>query len=121
MKQNIAIIGSRTFTDYNILTSFIKKFIDPIFINLIISGGAKGADKLGERFAQENNIETLIFKPNWKLGKGAGMIRNKDIIENSDLIFVFWNGISKGTKNSFNLAKKLNKQIYLYQFTTELS
>lgn len=119
--MKVAIVGSRGFTDYKNLSIFIRKNISVDKIDLIISGGAKGTDTLAEEFAKEYNIETLIFKPDWEgLGRIAGMARNKDIIKNSDVVFVFWDGQSKGTKNSLHLAEKFKKTIYLYQYNNEL-
>ncbi len=110
MDIKLAVIGSRTFNDYDLLECAIKKI--SMNIVLIVSGGAKGADSLGEKYAHQNDIPTLIFKPDWKrYGRGAGMVRNKEIISNCDAVIAFWDGISKGTKNSLDLANKLNKYI----------
>lgn len=82
-----------------------------------MSGGAKGADSLAERFAKENNIETMIFPADWdKYGKNAGYIRNKDIISNSDIVIAFWDGKSKGTKISIDLAKQSSKILFIEIF-----
>lgn len=110
--MRVAVIGSRSFNDYEL----VKKVLDTIkdSITLIVSGGCKGADLLGERYAKENNIETLIFLPEWdKYNKAAGYIRNKLIIENADLVIAFWDGKSPGTQHSFKLAKELNKTIHI--------
>lgn len=117
--MNIGIIGSRGFTDYTKLKSTIESYImKEKFINIkIISGGARGADKLGETFAKEFGIPTKVFKPDWDTyGKSAGFIRNKDIVNNSDIIFAFWDGESKGTKHSIELCKQLNKPIVLVKY-----
>jgi hypothetical protein len=104
--MKVAVIGSRGFDDYEL----VKTALSPLTIILLVSGGAKGADSLGERYAKENNIETLIFKPDWeKHGKAAGMIRNTDIVNNADTIIAFWDGESKGTKDSITKAEKLGK------------
>jgi hypothetical protein len=101
--MRVAIIGSRNFNNYELVVDTLKEYENNI--TLIVSGGAKGADTLGERWAKEKNKEVLIFHPDWnKYGKSAGIIRNKDIIENSDIVFAFWDGISKGTKNSIDLS-----------------
>ena len=106
--MQVAVIGSRGFDDYEL----VSKTLSNIDITLLISGGAKGADSLGERYANENNIETLIFKPDWeKHGKAAGMIRNTDIVDNAEFIVAFWDEISKGTKDSITKAEKLGKKI----------
>jgi hypothetical protein len=105
--QKVAVIGSRTFQDYSLL----KATLDQIpGIQLIVSGGAKGADSLAEQYARENGIETPIFKPDWrKHGKIAGFLRNTTIVENSDMVVAFWDGVSNGTKNSIQTAGRLNK------------
>ena len=113
----LAIIGSREFNDYELLKCEILKFVDITNISKIISGGANGADKLGERFALEYDIEKLIFKPDWnKYGKSAGIIRNGDIINNSTHVIAFWKNNSPGTKNSIDRAKtnkKILKVVYV--------
>jgi hypothetical protein len=82
-----------------------------LFRSLLVSGAAKGADSLGEKWAIENQITTLIFPANWKkYGKQAGFIRNVDIIKNCDYVIAFWDNKSKGTKHSISLCEKYNKQ-----------
>ena len=111
--MKLSIIGSRSFFDYTML----EKILNKEKIDILVSGGAIGADSLGEQYAENNNIPTLIFKPDWKrFGRAAGFIRNKDIIDNSDKVIAFWDGKSKGTLNSINLAKKQNKKVIIYEF-----
>lgn len=111
--MKLAIIGSRTFNDYDVL----KKECDNLNIEEIISGGAKGADSLGEKYAIENNIKFTIFKPDWKkYGKRAGFLRNTDIINSCDSVLAFWDGNSKGTQHSINLAHKHNKPVTIIGF-----
>lgn len=112
-KYNVAVIGSRNFSEYQI----VKQALDKIKhkVNIIVSGGAKGPDSFGEYWANNNSIQTLIFKPNWtKFGKGAGFIRNRHIIENCDVVLAFWDGKSRGTKMSIDLAKKQSKKIFIF-------
>lgn len=114
--MKVAVIGGRDFNSY-ILAKEILDEIDGI--DLIVSGGALGADTIGEQYAKDNNINTLIFKPDWKkYGKGAGFARNKDIINNSDIVVAFWDGKSKGTRNSIDTAVKLNKDVRIIKYET---
>ena len=55
--MKIAIVGSRNFHDYELLDKTIKNNIDIDDIDYIVSGGAQGADRLGERFATINKIK----------------------------------------------------------------
>ena len=121
MDQNngitLAIVGTRTFNDYKLLKKKVDEINKKTKINLIISGGAKGADKLAEQYAKENKIPTKIFIPNWKKhNRAAGPIRNKLIIESSDKVIAFWDQISKGTLSSINLAKQMNKELVVINY-----
>jgi YspA, cpYpsA-related SLOG family len=105
----VAIIGSRSFEDYELLKEVVGKFGRDFSI---VSGGAAGADRLAERYATEFGKAITVFKPDWnRYGRGAGMVRNKQIIAEADAVFAFWDGSSKGTKNSIELAKKADKPI----------
>jgi len=118
--MKIAIVGSRSFSDYNLLKKSMNSFIkdSSISITHIVSGGAKGADSLAHQYANENNLQMIVFKPDWKkFGKRAGIVRNSDIIENADIILAFWDGLSSGTKNSIDKALKLNKKVIIKNFT----
>ena len=84
MEKRIIIAGSRSFNDYsyfeNWLAVYLKQFKDKQI--KIISGGATGADKFAERYAKEHNIPLRLFYAKWeKYGKGAGYIRNSDMLE----------------------------------------
>lgn len=117
--MKLAVIGSRTFIDssgYNIIDCIVKKHA----ISKIISGGAKGADTLGANFATANGLDLEIFKPDWSLGRGAGMLRNTTIIENSDIVLAFWDMKSKGTADGIKKAKKLGKVLYIFDTTTAM-
>lgn len=111
--MKLAVIGSRSFSDYGLL----KDTLDAYDIDIIISGGARGADNLAEVYAHQNSIPKRIFLPDWgAYGRAAGMIRNKDIVENCDMLIAFWDGESRGTYNSIQLAEKLGKPAHIVQF-----
>jgi len=111
--MKVAIVGSRGFSDYEMLKSEISQKIDISRISEVISGGAIGADYLAEKFAHEFNIKMTVFRPNWSLGKGAGILRNKTIVETADVVFAFWDGESKGTKSSILLGDSLGKKVFV--------
>lgn len=114
--MKLAVIGSRTFNDYELLKHHLNKINKVQPITAIVSGGAKGADKLSERYAKEYNIPTIIFYPDWNLGKHAGFLRNADIITEADKVIAFHDGVSKGTLNSISIAKKQNKKVRVVIF-----
>lgn len=115
----IAIVGSRTFSDYGMMKEFIdsncrESGIRPIGV---ISGGARGADLLGARYATEKGLPLTEFKPEWdKYGKSAGFRRNHDIINNCDVCFAFWDGQSRGTKHDIDLCMEQDKECFVCRF-----
>ncbi|WP_405399322.1 DUF2493 domain-containing protein [Maribacter sp. Asnod2-G09] len=109
MDKKIIIAGGRNFNDYDFLENSVLNFIskfDKTDIE-IVSGGAKGVDALGERFAKEQNIEFVIFPADWaKYGRSAGPKRNAQMAKYATHLLSFWDGKSKGTKSMINLARK---------------
>ncbi len=116
-KQNVGIVGSRGFDDYELLKKSVLEAIKPELINMIISGGAVGADTLAEEFAREFSIPVKVFKPNRKkYGYEASHMRNTEIVENSTLILAFWDGHSTGTKDSLVKAERMGIPVILIYF-----
>ena len=114
--QSVAIVGSRTFNDYDLLKQTMKEL--DFTPSKIVSGGATGADSLGAKYGKENSIPVTIFKPDWtKHGKSAGFIRNTDIVLASDIVIAFWDGKSNGTRDTINKAKKESKQVIIVTFS----
>lgn len=113
--MRLAIIGSRTFNDYE----YLKRSINDLGLEIteIVSGGAVGADTLGERYAEEFKIPIQVYRPNWKIsGRSAGFKRNLEIVENCDAVLALWDGTSKGTRNTIDQATKNNKTVYVRRF-----
>lgn len=107
------IAGSRDATSYISLLNAVKE--SNISISTIVSGGARGADKLGELYATRNNIPLQIYRANWDMyGKRAGHIRNRQMAECSEALIALWDGKSKGTQNMINVAKELNLKVFVY-------
>lgn len=117
--MKVAVVGSRSFNDYELLKSKLDALNEKVNITHIVSGGAKGADSLAEKWAKDNKIETVVFYPDWeKYGKSAGFLRNELIIKEADIVIVFWDGSSKGTKLSIDLAIKYSKPHKIIYFNS---
>ncbi len=80
---------------------------------IVISGGARGVDKTAEDAARARGLEVEIYPADWSLGKGAGMIRNKTIVDRAEKLGVFWDGVSPGTKSTLGMAKTARKPVEL--------
>jgi hypothetical protein len=119
--MKVAVVGSRSFNNYVYLWEVLHAIDLRLCVNKgspiheIISGGARGADTLAEQFAKKENLPLKVFPAEWdKYGKSAGFRRNQQIVDNCDILIAFWDGESRGTKHSIDLATKQNKPVYIY-------
>ena len=110
----VIIAGSRDFEDYDLLKEkcnyYLKnKLEDPSCSVIIISGHAKGADSLGERYAKELGLRCEVFPAMWdKYGKSAGFIRNSQMADIGNSLIAFPSAYSKniGTRMMISIARK---------------
>ena len=114
--MKIIIAGSRTIINMNLLIKAIKlSSFEITSTDEIVSGGARGVDTLGEKYAKQHNIKLTIFKPNWnKYGIKGGVIRNTQMSRYADCAIVVHCG-SKGSIDMINKMKKLNKPVFEYK------
>jgi len=108
------IAGSRTINSYRLVKEAIR---DSGFeITEVVSGHAKGADAWGELYAQQNNIDLVMFPANWnKYGKSAGAIRNQKMADYAEALIAIWDGKSKGTQRMIEIAKEKSLQVFVYK------
>lgn len=122
--MKVIIAGGRDFENYKLLKLKMDYYLKNVKEEIIIiSGKAKGADTLGEKYAREKGYKVLSFPAKWddiyvpgavikenKYGKEynvkAGMTRNKLMLENGDVLVAFWNKQSSGTKHMIDIAKE---------------
>ncbi len=108
------IAGSRDGVVYNDIVEAVKE--SGFDISVVISGAARGADRFGERYAKENNIEIEQYPADWnQYGKSAGYIRNSQMANVADALIAIWDGTSKGTKNMINTAEKKGLKVFVYK------
>jgi hypothetical protein len=105
----VIVAGGRDFYDYDLLQRKLIHWFRGMTPEdvVIVSGGARGADKLGERFAEEHGCELKVFNADWdRWGDSAGYRRNVEMAEYADACICFWDGKSKGTKHMADIAEK---------------
>lgn len=120
--MKVIIAGGRDFNNYGLLFLECEAFLLGLGGVEIVSGGANGADKLGERFARDKGYKVTQFPADWdKFGKSAGYRRNKEMAQYADILIAFWDGMSKGTGHMIDLANfhKLKVHIINYETTNK--
>lgn len=115
LTKRVVIAGCRNYTNYD----EAKTYIDFCLSNIrrennivIVSGGACGADAIGERYAEENGFAIEKYPADWKTyGRCAGPKRNKQMAEISDYVICFWDRKSPGTRSMIEYARKYKKPL----------
>jgi hypothetical protein len=116
----VVIAGSRGFSNYKLLKETCDKYLrekKKTHNVIVISGHARGADTLGEKYASDEDLDLEIYPADWKkYGKSAGFMRNEQMADIADAVIAFWNGESHGTKHMIDIAeeKGLNVKVVNY-------
>lgn len=119
----VIVAGTREFDNYLLLRMKLTDYLLPVPNEEIeiISGTARGADKLGEQYASDYNLKCIKFPADWNTyGKSAGYRRNAEMAKYASqehgVLFAFWDGKSKGTKHMIDLAYKYNLETYVIKY-----
>lgn len=113
--MRVIIAGSRDITDYEFVKFAIR--CSGFKITEVVSGCATGVDRLGERWAAENDVAVMRFPADWKThGKAAGAIRNRRMAEYGAALIAVHDGSSRGTQNMIDTASSwgLNSMAFVY-------
>lgn len=117
----VIIAGGRNFADYELLRGSCDYFLSRKRLTheiVIVSGHARGADSLGERYATERGYRLELFPADWEAsGKAAGVIRNRQMAEAAHALIAFWDGRSRGTKNMIDEATARSLPVKVVRYT----
>lgn len=119
--MRIIIAGSRGFLNQATMNVVVRRCIDKRLRAgeqiEIVSGTARGADQMGEAFAEAEGLTVRRFPADWDLhGRSAGYIRNEQMAEYADGLIAFWDGSSRGTRHMINTAKKAGLHVRVFDF-----
>lgn len=104
------IAGSRGVVDEGVLNLEVPQL--GWQVTTVISGGARGADKLGEAYARENNLPLEVHPAEWdKCGARAGHVRNEAMAQVADAAIVLWDGKSAGSRHMIETMEQMGKPV----------
>lgn len=110
--MKVAVVGSRGFEPMIKVSAYIYRLAKREPETEIVSGGAPGVDSQAKHSAINNKLGYTEFPADWRgLGKRAGFSRNERIVEYADRVVAFWDGESRGTKHTIDLALKARKHL----------
>lgn len=111
--MKIAIVGSRNYPDLKEVAKYVEEQLQDG--DVVISGHAFGVDRAAEFAALKRGLKVEVFPADWKkYGKKAGFIRNIDIVKAADRVVAFWDGVSKGTGHTIDIATERLKPLEIY-------
>jgi hypothetical protein len=107
--MRVAIIGSRD------LRVDIAPYI-PANMTELVSGGARGIDRLAEAYADAHGIPKRIIRPDYgRYGRGAPLRRNREIVDCADCVIALWDGVSRGTQYTIDYARRSGKPVRVHR------
>lgn len=115
----VIIAGGRDFEDYEFLKLTMDRLLADITSEIcVVCGMAKGADLLGERYANEKGYKVSRFPADWSsFGKFAGFVRNEEMAQNADAPVAFWDGKSRGTQHMIKTAERYKLKIRVKKYS----
>lgn len=116
--MKLIIAGSRNYNDeadfFQRMNNIVAKNDWVREVTEVVSGTARGADSLGEKWATFYGFDITRFPANWnKFGRGAGHMRNAEMADYADGLILFWDGVSKGSGNMLDNARSRNLKIHV--------
>lgn len=107
------IAGSRGINDINEVRTAVNA--SGFKIKEVVSGRARGVDRLGERWADEHGIPKKYFPADWEqYGLRAGHFRNEEMAEYAEALIAIWDGLSSGSRDMIELGHKYNLELFVH-------
>lgn len=110
--MRLLVCGGRDFSDIGALRQAMNAAVGHEKDVVVIHGGARGADTLAGRIANEARVPVEIFPANWELhGKRAGFVRNRQMLVEGkpDLVLAAPGG--RGTAMMVKIAREAGVRV----------
>ena len=118
--MRVIIAGSRSIEDVRLVEAAIRQ--SGFHITQVISGTARGVDRLGEVWARARGIPVARFPADWaQYGRRAGILRNLQMLDyaarapEGGAIVAVWDGVSRGTRHTIEAARTQHLQVHVHQ------
>ena len=99
----VLIAGSRDYPLLGLVSEYVRTLPEG---TTLLCGMARGVDRVAyDTIASLTGVEVEEYFPDWeRYGKRAGIVRNMEMVEHADEVVCFWDGQSRGTKHTIDLA-----------------
>src|SRR5450759_4491925 len=112
--MRVAIVGSRRFSEPSRVSDYVNAL--PLRAS-IITGSASGVDAAATRAARAKGIPVQVIPASFDelADASKSAARNQRLIDACDLLVAFWDGSSKGTRNTVERALDSGKEVHVFQ------
>lgn len=115
--MRILVCGGRDYADRDCLCYVLNLTLGELGAFTVVQGDCRGADRMAGDWAIKHGMKVEVYPANWDVhGKAAGFIRNKEMVEVADRVIAFWDGQSKGTAHTIELAQSRNIPVYVVKY-----
>lgn len=83
---------------------------------ILVSGTAKDIEYMTQDFAHEYKLHIQPHKADWDNDENAPFLSNKEMVDYSDALIIFWNGNSRYMQHLITLAKEKGIKIAEIKF-----
>lgn len=111
--MRVIVCGGRDYRDRNAVFNALDRLHAKRGIELVIHGGARGADCLAQQWADERGIPCRTYQAMWNLhGRSAGPRRNQQMIDDGtpDGVVAFPGGV--GTRDMVERARRAGLTVW---------
>lgn len=118
--RTVGRMGTRSW-NYDHLADLVRQAVveSGFEITVVISGGAVGPDRAGEIWAEATETSLEQFEPDWRLGRGAGLACNREMVATADALIAIYDGKSKGTLDTIERMKRARKKVFVLNVAAE--
>jgi predicted Rossmann fold nucleotide-binding protein DprA/Smf involved in DNA uptake len=109
----VAIVGSRHFSEPDRVSDYVAALPRGASI---ITGSASGVDAAATRAARTKGIPVQVMPASFDelADASKSAARNQRLIDACDVLVAFWDGTSKGTRNTVDRALDSGKEVHIF-------
>jgi hypothetical protein len=114
--MKVVVFGSRDVVISVQLIDWVEKALAAVGATEVISGCARGGDRIGEHAGRRLSIVVREYPAQWrKYGRSAGFRRNEQMAEVAEAGIALWDGKSRGTQHMIRELERRNVPVHIRQ------
>jgi predicted Rossmann fold nucleotide-binding protein DprA/Smf involved in DNA uptake len=109
----VAIVGSRHFSEPDRVADYVNALPHGASI---ITGSASGVDAAATKAARSKGIAVQVIPASFDelADPSKSAARNQRLVDACDILVAFWDGSSKGTRNTVDRALDSGKEVHIF-------